>query len=275
MSNDLDPRLRPVQRFGRELARVRREAGLSQARLGSRPGVSGSLVGHIEIGSRTPRLDLAAHCDDVFETGDFFQRLCRNITSPSAPAWFLRWSEEIEPRARVLRSWDPLLIPGLLQTRNYAQAVFRGGLATSEEEIERQVKARLSRQTIHERESPPALWVLMDEWVLRRPIGGRQVMYEQLDHLTAVAIRQNVKIQFVPADTTCTAGLMSGFALAELSDAPTSVSIESAGAGEVSAEYDFVTKVWDRYDRIRAEAYRPGDSLRMIEEARDLWAHET
>ncbi|WP_182877177.1 helix-turn-helix domain-containing protein [Microbispora sp. H10670] len=275
MANDLDPRLGPVQRFGRELARVRKEAGLSQARLGSRLGVSGSLVGHIEIGSRTAKPDFAARCDDIFGTGDFFQRLCRNITSPSAPSWFLRWSEEIEPRARVLRSWDPLLVPGLLQTGNYARAVFKGGLASSEEEIERQVSARLARRAILERENPPALWVLIDEWVLRRPIGGRQVMYEQLDHLAAVAARQSVRVQLVPADTPCTAGLMSGFALAELPDAPTAVSIESAGAGEVSAEHDLVTVVWDRYDRIRAEAYRPGESLQMIEEARDLWAHET
>ncbi|MFG1879597.1 Scr1 family TA system antitoxin-like transcriptional regulator [Sphaerisporangium sp. NPDC049003] len=275
MANDLDPRLTPGQRFGRELARVRKEAGLSQVRLGAHLGVSSSLVGHIEVGSRTPKTDFAARCDEVFSTGDLFARLCRNITSPAGPRWFLRWSDEIEPRARVLRSWDPLLVPGLLQTESYAHAVFRGGLATSQQEVERQVSARMARQAILERDNPPGLWVLLDEWVLRRPIGSQTVMHEQLDHLATVAGRHNVKIQLVPHDTPCTAGLMSGFALAELPDAPTAVSVESAGAGEVSAEHDLVAVVWDRYDRIRAEAYRPGQSLEMIKEARDQWKNET
>ncbi|MET8054602.1 DUF5753 domain-containing protein [Streptosporangium sp. NPDC005286] len=194
---------------------------------------------------------------------------------PTGPRWFLRWSEEIEPRARVLRCWDPLLVPGLLQTENYARAVFRGGLATSEQEIEDQVSARMRRQLILRKESPPVLWALLDEWVLRRPIGGREVMYEQLDHLAAIAGWQNVKVQLVPHDTFCTAGLMSGFALAELPDAPTTVSIESSGAGEVSAEHALASFIWDRYDRIRAEALRPSQSLEMIKEARDQWKQQT
>ncbi len=275
MANDLDPRLTPVQRFGRELARVRKEAALSQERLGARLGVSGSLVGHIEIGNRTPKPDLAARCDEVFGTGDYFARLCRNITSSSAPHWFLRWSDEIEPRARVLRTWDPMLVPGLLQTETYVRAIFRGGLATSEREIEEQVDARMSRQIILDRENPPALWALLDEWVLRRPIGGPQVMCDQLDHLMTVAGRQNVKVQLVPHDAPCTIGLTSGFALAELPDAPTAVSVESAGAGEVSAEHELVALIWGTYDRIRAEAYRPGQSLEMIKEARDQWKSKT
>ncbi|GAA4184389.1 helix-turn-helix transcriptional regulator [Streptosporangium oxazolinicum] len=275
MGNDLDPRLTPTQRFGRELGRARRETGLSQTRLGTHLGVSSSYIGHIEIGNRKPNAQLAADCDRFFKTDDFFTRLCRNITAPSGPSWFLRWSDEIEPRARVLRSWDPLLVPGLLQTENYARAVFRGGLATSEQEIEKQVGARMRRQLILDMDSPPVLWALFDEWVLRRPIGGPEVMYEQLDHLAAVAGRQNVKVQIVPHDTSCTAGLMSGFALAELPDAPTTVSVESSGAGEVSAEHDLAAFIWDRYDRIRAEAHRPGQSLEMIEEARDQWKQQT
>ncbi|GAA3115267.1 helix-turn-helix domain-containing protein [Streptosporangium carneum] len=271
MTNDFDPRLTPIERFGRELARVRREAGLSQARLGAHLGVSSSLVGHIEIGNRTPQSGFAALCDEVFKTGDLFARLCRNITAPSGPLWFIRWSDEIEPRARVLRSWDPLLVPGLLQTESYARHVFRGGLAASEQEVEELVNVRMRRQTVLQRENPPALWVLLDEWVLRRPVGGPEVMYEQLDHLVAIAGRHNVKLQLVPHDSPCTSGLLSAFALAELSDAPTTVSVESAGAGEVSAAHDLVNTVWNRYDRIRTEAFRPGQSLEMIKKARSQW----
>ncbi|MFF4779480.1 Scr1 family TA system antitoxin-like transcriptional regulator [Microtetraspora fusca] len=275
MANDLDPRLTPVQRFGRELARARKEAGLSQERLGTRLGVSGSLVGHIEIGNRTPKPDLAARCDEVFGTGDFFARLCKNITSPSAPHWFLRWSDEIEPRARVLRSWDPLLIPGLFQTEDYARAVFRGDLATSEHEIEEQVAARMARQIILDRDRPPALWVLLDETVLHRLIGSPRIMYEQLDRLAAIASRQNVRMQLLPCETACTCGLLSSFIIAEMQDAPTAVSVDSAAKGEVSAEYEVTSMIWERYDRIRAEAYRPGQSLEIVKEVRDQWKQKS
>ncbi|WP_440064926.1 helix-turn-helix domain-containing protein [Streptosporangium sp. OZ121] len=275
MGNDLDPRLTPAQRFGRELGRARREAGLSQARLGDHLGVSSSFIGHIETGNRRPGTKLAADCDRFFKTDDLFTHLCRNITAPTGPAWFLRWSDEIEPRARVLRSWDPLLVSGLLQTENYARAVFRGDLAGSEEEVQEQVDARMRRQLILKKDNPPVLWALLDEWVLRRPVGGPEVMCEQLDHLATIAGRQNVTVQIVPHDAACTAGMMSGFVLAQLADAPTAVSVESAGEGEVSAEHKLVGVVWDRYDRIRAEAHRPGQSLEMIKEARDQWKQQT
>ncbi|GAA3827414.1 helix-turn-helix transcriptional regulator [Sphaerisporangium flaviroseum] len=273
MGNDLDPRLSPVQRFGRELARVRKEAGLSQVRLAAHLGVSASLVGHIEIGDRNPRADLAARCDTVFKTGDLFSHLCRNIASPSGPLWFVRWLDEIEPRARVLRSWDPLLIPGLLQTEEYARAVFDGGRAAPEEEIEEKVLARMQRKKILDREKPPQIWVLIDEWVLRRPLGNAKVMREQLDYLMDITDRRHVTVQVVPFDSPCTDGLLSSFTIAELSDAPTAVSIESAGKGEVSSEHDLVSDIWGQYDRLRAQAYRPNDSLAKIREARAQWNH--
>lgn len=275
MADNRDPRMTPVQRFGRELARIRREAGVTQARLGSRLGVSPSLVAHFEKGDRTPRADFAAGCDRVFGTGDLFTRLCRNITAPTGPGWYIRWTDEIEPRARTLRSWDPLLIPGLLQTEQYARAVFRGDLADSEQEIEDAVSARQRRQVILGKANPPTLWVLIDEGVLRRHIGGAETMHQQLDYLATIAKRQNVRVQLVPQNTPCTAGLLSGFIIAELPDAPTVVSVESAGEGEVSADHNFVSAIWNRYDRIRAEAYRPSQSLEMIEEARERWKSET
>ncbi|MFC4584506.1 helix-turn-helix domain-containing protein [Sphaerisporangium corydalis] len=275
MANDLDPRLTPVRRFGRELARVRKEAGLTQATLGKRLGCSSSLVAHIEVGDRTPKSDFASRCDELFDTGGLFARLCRNLSSPMGPDWYIRWSDEIEPHARALRSWDPLLIPGLLQTEDYARAVFRGGLATSDREVEDGVSARMRRKILLDRDKPPALWVLLDAGVLHRLVGSPEVMNQQLDYLATMATRQNVRIQVVPQGVPCTAGWASGFIIAELPDAPTVVSVESAGRGEVSAEHDFVSMVWDRYDRIRADACPSGPSLDMIKEAQGQWKHQT
>ncbi|MEO3810200.1 helix-turn-helix transcriptional regulator [Sphaerisporangium sp. B11E5] len=268
----------PSERFGHELVRHRKEKGLSQARLADRLGCSPSLIGHIETGNRRPQLDFAEACDRVFGFTDssVFARLCRRITElPSGPHWFLRWQEEIEPQAMTLRTWDPLLIPGLLQTEDYARAIFRGHYATSERRVEEQVRNRMQRQVILEREDPPLLRVLLDEWILNRPIGTPKVMADQLHHLATVTTRRTISIQLVPYDTSCTDGLMSGFAIAESADTHTVVSVESAGTGDVSADPEVVTLIMSRYDTIRAEAYRPAESLAMIKEAAAQWTQRS
>ncbi|MEV6987441.1 helix-turn-helix transcriptional regulator [Sphaerisporangium sp. NPDC051017] len=278
MPNAHDPRTSPIARFGHELSICRKQKGLSQKRLSEHIGCSPSLVGHIEAGSRTPQLDFAQACDRVLGPpgSDHFVRLYQRIHQPlSGPGWFLRWVEEIEPEATMLRIWGPSLIPGLLQTEAYARAVFLGHYSTPETVVEEQVAARMRRQEILQGDSRPELRVLLDEWVLNRPIGGAGVMREQLDHLAAIAGRRHVTVQIVPYDTTCTDGFSSAFVIAELADAATTVSVDSAGRGEISAEDDLVSLILDRYDRLRTEAYRPGESLKMIEKAIKQWSQGT
>ncbi|MEO3812677.1 helix-turn-helix transcriptional regulator [Sphaerisporangium sp. B11E5] len=270
--SDLDPCLTPAQRAGRELARVRGQAGLTQARLAARLGISPSLVAHVERGARTLKPDLAQKCDELFATDGRFTRLCRDITTSfGSPLWFARWLDEIEPRATIFRSWDPLLVPGFLQTEQYARAVFRGHRKLPHDEIEKRVQARMLRNTLIDRDNPPEIWILMDEGVLHRNIGGRETMAEQLDHLSSVAERHNITLQVVPSDTTCTDGLLGAFTIAHMDDAPATVYVDSAGNGEVSTEHGLVSLIWGRYDRLRSEAYRPGDSLVKIKEAGERW----
>ncbi len=272
MANDIDPRLTAAQRFGRELARIRKDTGLSQVALSKHLECSSSLVAHVEIAARNPSVDFARRCDAYFGTDDRFARLQRHIASPGAgPGWYVRWSTEIEPRARALRSWDPLLIPGLLQTEDYARALFTGGLAKSSDEIQAKVTARMRRQAILERDNPPVVWALIEEGVLCRRIGGPEVMFGQMSHLATMAERPNITIQLVPSDTQCTVGYSSGFILAELPESPTVVSVESLERGVVSSDYDHVCHVWDRYDKLRSEAHRAPESLNRIREVRDQW----
>lgn len=213
-------------------------------------------------------------CDQIFATGEFFARLCRNITAPIGPGWYIRWTDEVESHARILRNWNPLLIPGLLQTKAYARAIFRGGSFDPEGDIEDKVEARMGRQIILQRERPPTLLVLIDEWVILRPIGGPPVMVEQLEHLLTVAESPNVTIQIVPHDTTCTTGLMSAFTIAELPDGPTTVSVDSALKTQATTDYEQVSLIWQCYDKLRTEALRPSPSLQMIKEARDQWKQQ-
>ncbi|MEV5413036.1 helix-turn-helix transcriptional regulator [Thermopolyspora sp. NPDC052614] len=277
MPNDFNPLLSPAERFGRELARFRKDRGITQRALARHLDCSPSLIGHIETGSRNPAISLAEACDRYFELDtEFFVRLARRVhRSPYGAGWYLRWLEEIEPNAVILRTWDPLLIPGLLQTEAYARYVFLGHFSSSEDEVEEQVAARMERQRILNRPKPPGLYVLMDEWVLKRPIGTGEVMHHQLRHLATIARHRHVTVQVVPYNTLCTDGFSSSFVIAELPDAPTTVIVDSAGEGEVSDEHKVVSLIVDRYDRLRTQAYSADESLDRIEEAAQQWKPET
>ncbi|MFF4019000.1 helix-turn-helix domain-containing protein [Streptomyces sp. NPDC001843] len=113
------------------------------------------------------------------------------------PDWFSMYVS-LEGAARVIRSYEPHFVPGLLQTEEYARAVMEAGTIgqTGSETIERHVSLRMARQRLLDREDPPHLWVIMDETVLRRPVSVRgEVMRDQLDKLLEYAERDRVTIQ--------------------------------------------------------------------------------
>ncbi|MEV7964889.1 helix-turn-helix transcriptional regulator [Sphaerisporangium sp. NPDC088356] len=105
---------------------------------------------------------------------------------------------DFEAGASMIRTYEALLIPGLLQTAAYTAAMLRGGQVLDPAVIERRVQARLTRQQIISREDPPALVVVIDEAALHRMTGGPEVMCAQLRHLIDVAARPNVTVQVLP-----------------------------------------------------------------------------
>jgi transcriptional regulator with XRE-family HTH domain len=114
------------------------------------------------------------------------------------PSWFENYVG-LEEAASQIRAYEVQFVPGLLQTKEYARAVtLLGHGAASAEEIERRVSLRMARQAVLSRPDPPNLWVVIDEAVLRRPVGGSQVMQTQLKHLLETAERPNVTIQVIP-----------------------------------------------------------------------------
>jgi transcriptional regulator with XRE-family HTH domain len=170
----LDPGSSLLAFFGAELRRRRTAAGLSQDQLGHAITYSAALVGRVEVGERMPSLDLARRCDDVLATGGLFAHLRQSMDSDmhAYPAWFREFVER-ERDAISIREFNALAIPGLLQTEGYARALFRAGRpADSDKEISQHVAARLERQRILDRAKPPILWAVVDEGVLRRPVGG-------------------------------------------------------------------------------------------------------
>ncbi|MET8142532.1 helix-turn-helix transcriptional regulator [Sphaerisporangium sp. NPDC005288] len=267
----------PLERFGADLRAYRMEAGLSQARIGERLGCSQDLVSQIELAKRRPSRDYAERLDQIFglSAKSHFVALYRLMLSPDGgPRYHLAWVEEIEPRAGVLRTWDPLLAPGLLQVESYARYIFRRAPMITAAEVDRRLVSRIRRKLVLDRQNPPfTLWALLDEGILHRPVGDPKTMCEQLDYLLETAERPNAAIQVVPLTAGCTPGLMSQFAIAELlpGGQPDTVYAESAAEGLVTTDESIVTQVRGRYDAIRADAHSQQASLILIKDARDRW----
>jgi hypothetical protein len=155
-----------------------------------------------ETGERPPTPEvLSAWClacqldDHLFAR---FAKLARSADGP-IPAWFETWLEA-EREAHMLRIWQPLIIPGLLQTAGYARALFLAAGA-DEDQAEDMVKARLDRQEILDRPGPPDLVTVLDESVLHRLIGSPQVMADQLSYIAERAMLPHILVQVVPAAT--------------------------------------------------------------------------
>lgn len=273
MTLDPDARPSPLTRFGAELRRIRESAGLSQAAVAVRLGCTQTQVSRLEKGIRTPQAENAEVLDHLFgltERG-YFAGLHKAITvHPGSPGWFLGWLDDIEPRATVLRTWDPLLVPGLLQIEAYARHLFVSEPRITPDEVERRLQARLSRRNILDRTNPTQLIALVDQSVLRRRIGSPEVMREQLASLVEVGQLPNVTIQIV--DPLCAPGLHGAFMIAELPHGESqTIHADSAAEGLVSAAPDLVTAVWARYESIRAWAYPEHVSLNMIKEVMVEW----
>ena len=261
--------------FAKELRRVRLAAGLSQEALGKRVGYSAELIGKVETGERRPTAKLATACDLVFpELGGLFSRLVAEAEREHSvyPAWFANWVDA-EQRASVIRWWEPLLIPGLLQTAEYARALFDAWQAIDGNgDTDELVTARLARQAIFDQPAPPSFWALMDETVLRRAVGGPKVMHEQLLHLADMSERPRVTIEVVPTDVGAHVGLLGAFAIAGYADdTPGIVYLESPDAGEVSKHPGTVAKLALMYDTLRTESLGGRASRDLIRRVAEEW----
>jgi transcriptional regulator with XRE-family HTH domain len=252
---ELDPGANPVAFFGAELRRARLAARLSQEQLGQRIGFSGAQVGKVEMAERTPTDDFAKGCDTALpDSGGLFTRIyaLTHRWDNGVPSWFAAWVD-IERRASSLCFWEPLLVPGLLQTEDYARALFEAWRLADGGDLDQLVKGRMERQLILERPEPPSLWAIMDEAVLRRCIGDEGIMYDQLMHLVDMSAKPKVTIQVMPLEVGAHVGLLGGFAIADVNGASI-VYMESPNQGQTTDIPSVAATVGAVFDTLRAEA---------------------
>jgi transcriptional regulator with XRE-family HTH domain len=249
-------------------------AGLSQEQLGQRVGYSGAQVGKVETGDRSPSQDFAQRCDQALpEAGGLFGRIyaLARRWDGGYPPWFAGWLEA-ERQATILSWWEPLVVPGLLQTADYARAILAAEPGTAEAELTELVSARTERQAIFDRPKPPTLWAVVDEAVLHRLIGSPKVMHDQLLHLADTSCRPNITVQVVPAGIGAHAGLLGGFAIASVGSAPGTVYMESPDQGQTTQLPSVVGKLSLTFGTLRADALSRGASRDLIRKvAEERW----
>jgi transcriptional regulator with XRE-family HTH domain len=268
----------PRQVFGAMVRFYREKAGLSRAELARQVCKSAALVEAIELGRRVATPQVTSDLEVALGTEGALVRLRDEIGDGLGyqpyPLWFQEWALK-EGEAAALRFFEPQVVPGLLQTADYARAIFRTRLKTSDEEIDEQVAARLRRQDVLSRGELPLVWIIVDEGVLRRQVGGRHVMCEQLNRLGEAARQPNVVIEVIPASVGAHDGLEGGFAIA---DFPGTLSVgyrECAGGGHMVEESQVVTLLDLIWDTLRGDTLPRAASLALLEEAAKSWASVT
>ncbi|MEU7002439.1 helix-turn-helix transcriptional regulator [Nonomuraea sp. NPDC046570] len=271
-ARELDPSSSPLAFFGSELREHRTRAGMSQEQLAERLSYSLSLVCAIELARRTPTRDFAERADQVLQTDGVLLRLWPLVRQAAYPAWFRPWLD-IEQTARTLQTWQPLLVPGLLQTEDYAREIFRREPGATAEQAEEAVSARMTRQAVLTRPDPPMYWVVLDEWVLHRPVGAPSTMRGQVEALLAASELPNVAIQVVPMDAQAVPGLCGAFVIAKVPTEPDLVYLESACEGYVTDRPADVESIARRYDVMRSLALPVHASLNLLSKVEEtIWS---
>ena len=200
----------PLQaRFASDLTRLRTGARLTKVSLAAKMCVHKSLISHVEGMRKRPSMSFAEAADAALGLDSHFTQIAIQMANSGSLKWLSKWVEEVETRASVLWTWDPMLVPGLLQTEAYAHAVYTTGPGPRDG-LEERIAARMNRRKILNRSDPPKIWMLLDEGVLHRPIGGVEVLRDQLRSLAEFARHPRVSIQIVPTDTGVAAGMISG-----------------------------------------------------------------
>jgi transcriptional regulator with XRE-family HTH domain len=270
-----DPETSPAVFFGRELQRARIAAGFkSQDALAVKLGFDRTVITKAESGARPPSDDvLTAWCEACGLDLELYSRMAMLARSGDGPipTWFEDWLEA-ERAATMLRIWQPLLIPGLVQTADYARSLFLAGQTdTSEETIGALVSARLERQEILDRADPPETVAVLDESVLHRLIGSAAVMHDALVHLAGMSERANISVHVVPSVNGANAGLGGAFDIASADGMPEVVRMEAV-EDVTSERRALVRQAAIAFERVRRDALPRSASRDLIRKvAEEKW----
>ncbi|MFD4021168.1 helix-turn-helix domain-containing protein [Streptomyces sindenensis] len=265
------------RQLGAELRRLRLAKGPLIEDVAAHLQTSQTRVSRMETGKGRVVIkaeEIGALCELYGVTDERQIRLLTSMLSDSKhPGWWDQFREVLPSGLDVLcgletdalaeRAWEPLLVHGLLQTPEYAQAILQAWPSTRLHDIADLVKVRTERQALLTRtdRAPLELWAILDEAVIRRPVGAAGVMRAQLHHLAEMAELPNVTLQIAPEAKGAHPGLGGAFALLEFDSEPPMVYVDSpAGNLYLDKKHD-VRRFTTTFDLLRAMALDPDDSL--------------
>lgn len=254
-----------VVAFGQTMKMLRLRAGLDREELGRRLGYSASTIAAFERGRRIPSPRTIDKADEALGA-DGLLRLWKDEVERAQYPVFFRGMAQLEKEAMELLAYDTLVVNGLLQTESYMRALLtmrRPPL--SEDTIEQRVAARLARQDILDGEPAPLLSFVMDESILRRRYGGREVYRGQLEHLLSIGRRRTVTLQVMPLDSAESAGVDGPFTIVVRQDGKRFVYAEAQGTSSLEIDPARAAVASSRYGVIRSQALSPQESLAVIE----------
>ena len=263
------------RRLGAELRRHRDAAGVTIDVVADRLGCSASKVSRIETGhtSATPR-DVKDMLDIYGVQGSESEELVQIAREARQKGWWHPYSTVLtgayvglEAAARSVRAYEQQVVPGLLQTEQYAAAMICAARPDiSVDETEQRVRVRMERQSLLIQDDPIDLWVVLDEAVVSRPVGGDEVMRDQLRRLAQAAELPNVTLQILPFEVGAHAGMDGTFAILDFPEVedPAVVFAENATGGLFLEKSDELHRYAFIFDHIRSTALTPEESTKLI-----------
>jgi transcriptional regulator with XRE-family HTH domain len=251
--------------FGRQVAFYRNRADMTQAEVAELvDGYSLAMIKAVEQGIRAAKPDLIAQIDRIVGAEGALLAGSEHIAEANYPTGFGEQAN-LERDCVWLHSYEPNTIPGILQSEAFARAVINAHTPTiDDDEVERLVRARIERQQLFGRRPPANLSFVVEEHVLRRPVGGPEVLRAQLALLLEVSALRHISIQVMPTDVQEHTGLDGPITLLETARRRILGYVEGQLGGVHVADPEEVSVLTQRYGIIRSQALTKTQSADLI-----------
>ncbi|MEW1695663.1 MULTISPECIES: helix-turn-helix transcriptional regulator [unclassified Streptomyces] len=260
------------QKYGEELRLRRIAAGLTQEALGDLVVCSPTLISHFEAGRRLPSIEDARRIDHALGTDGFFTRWLEDLESKYADHFAA--AAELEQQASLIQQFALSLVPGVLQTDDYARALFRAYHPNhTAEQLDEAVVIRTKRRKLLDQPTHPVVWTLLDEAVLRRKVGSPDIMTEQLRKIANMAESGRLRLHVIPYAVGAHALLESYLTLMSFEDSAPLAYVEGFLTGNLMDDPALVNASQTSYALALSDALSQQESLALVRAAAEEHAH--
>ncbi|MEV4940244.1 helix-turn-helix domain-containing protein [Streptomyces zaomyceticus] len=258
-----------LKAFGEVVKAFRKRAGLTQERFAPMVGYSVPTVASIEQGRRLPPVAFVDRAEEVLDSFGVIRGAAKHVArKPGLAKWFRHWAK-LELTAATLYTYENRLVPGLLQTPAYAKTLFEKQIpALGDDEIESKLVARVDRKKLLTERPHTIYSFIVEEHVLRRQVGGPEVMHEQIAHILDISTRRNIDLQVMAQTRGHHSGLDGPMRLLETPENKWYAYCEGQENGLLIPDPKVVSILQKRYARMRAQALSFEESASLLREMR-------